>query len=274
MPRIAHVLIRRPSRSARSTSPRRDVSRRTRIAELGGRRDLCLDAAEATDDVGDRQPADRIEQVTLHPPRERLLPADADGHGTAGMLDTPMVPESKLEKTEHGLTPTGTGWYVLNLRDAEWRHADGRGAVCVVSTTSRAGAASPTSSASIPSSSCRASRCPCTTGRPTRRPSSSSRAKRVLIVEGEERQLRAWDFVHSPPGTKHVIVGAGTGPCLVIAVGAREHDGEPDSLGFTVDEVASRHGASVEEDTMDGDDAYAAVPGREPTAYRDGWLPE
>ena len=43
-----------------------------------------------------------------------------------------MVPESKLAKTEHGLAPEGGGWYVLNMRDAEWRHADGRGAVCVV----------------------------------------------------------------------------------------------------------------------------------------------
>jgi hypothetical protein len=71
-----------------------------------------------------------------------------------------------------------------------------------------------------------------------------------------------------------VIVGAGNGPCLVIAVGARAHDGEPDSLGFPADEVAKRHGASVEEDTMDGGVAYAALPRREPTAYRDGWLPE
>src|SRR5512133_3188653 len=45
----------------------------------------------------------------------------------------PMVPESKLEQTEHGLVPKDEGWYVLNLRDAEWRYADGRGAVCVVS---------------------------------------------------------------------------------------------------------------------------------------------
>lgn len=92
----------------------------------------------------------------------------------------------------------------------------------------------------------------------------------VLIVEGEERQLRAWDFVHCPPNTKHVIVGAGRGPCVVIAVGAREHD----SFGFTVDEVAKRHRASVEEDTTDGGVAYAPVPRREPTAYRDGLLPE
>src|SRR5439155_5232444 len=46
-----------------------------------------------------------------------------------------------------------------------------------------------------------------------------------------------------------------------------------DSLAFPVDEVAKRHRASVEEDTMDGGIAYAAVPPREPTAYRDGWLP-
>ena len=96
----------------------------------------------------------------------------------------------------------------------------------------------------------------------------------ILIVEGEERPLRAWDFVHSPPQTRHVIVGAGSGPCVVIAVGAREHDGQPDALGFPADDVARRHGASVEADTMDGGAAYASVPGREPTAYREGWLPD
>ena len=90
----------------------------------------------------------------------------------------------------------------------------------------------------------------------------------VLIIEGEERQLRAWDFVHCPPNTKHVIVGAGSGPCFVIAIGARSAD----HLGFTVDEVAKRYGASVEEVTTDGGAAYASVPRREPTAYRDGWL--
>jgi hypothetical protein len=55
----------------------------------------------------------------------------------------------------------------------------------------------------------------------------------------------------------------------VIAVGARQND----ELGFPADETAKRHGASVEVDTTDGDVAYANVPGREPTAYRDGWLP-
>ena len=91
--------------------------------------------------------------------------------------------------------------------------------------------------------------------------------------DGVERPLRAWDFVHSPPGTSHVIVGAGGGPCLVVAVGARAHGGEPGSLVFQADDVAGRHGASVEEDTDDGDVAYGSLPPREPTAYRDGWLP-
>jgi hypothetical protein len=57
-------------------------------------------------------------------------------------------------------------------------------------------------------------------------------------------------------------------------VGARAHEGQPDSLGFPADDVAKRHRASVDEDTMDGDVAYSAAPSREPTAYRDGWLPD
>jgi len=60
----------------------------------------------------------------------------------------------------------------------------------------------------------------------------------------------------------------------VITVGARGHDGGPESLGFTIDEVAKRHGASAGEETTDGGVAYDSVPPREPTAYRDGWLPE
>jgi hypothetical protein len=76
--------------------------------------------------------------------------------------------------------------------------------------------------------------------------------------------------LHSPPNTRHVTVGAGSGPCLVIAVGARGHD----TLGFLADEVARRHSASVEEDTTDGGVAYASVPRREPTACRLGSLPD
>jgi uncharacterized cupin superfamily protein len=185
-----------------------------------------------------------------------------------------VVPESKLEKTEHGLTPTGEGWYVLNMRDAEWRHAEGRGAVCVVADDFEGWRRESDQLGVNPFV--------LMPGEPMSQYHWEAdqedflvvSGEAVLIVEGEERPLRAWDLVHCPPNTKHVIVGAGSGPCLVIAVGARAHDGQPDSLGFPADDVAKRHGASVGEDTLDGGVAYASVPGREPTAYRDGWLPE
>ncbi len=184
-----------------------------------------------------------------------------------------MVPESNLEQTEHGLVPTGEGWFVLNMRDAEWRHADGRGAVCVVAddfegwrTFDQLGVNPFVLGPGEPMAMYH--------WEVDQEGFLVVSGEAVLIVEGEERQLRAWDFVHCPPNTKHVIVGAGSGPCLVIAIGARERSSAPDSLGFTVDEVAKRHGASVEEDTTDGGVAYGSLPRREPTAYRDGWLLE
>ena len=71
-----------------------------------------------------------------------------------------------------------------------------------------------------------------------------------------------------------MIVGAGEGPCLVLAIGAREHIGADCNGGaYTVDEVALRHGAGVEEETSDPELAYARFPKTMPTPYRDGWLP-
>jgi uncharacterized cupin superfamily protein len=95
----------------------------------------------------------------------------------------------------------------------------------------------------------------------------------LLIVEGQERPLRQWDFVHCPPETKHIIVGAGEARCVVLAVGAREHEGEPGWIGYTVDEAALRHGAGVEQETSDVGEAYARFPEPEWTPYREGWLP-
>jgi uncharacterized cupin superfamily protein len=184
-----------------------------------------------------------------------------------------MTPESKLEQTEHGLVPQGDGWFVLGLRDAVWRHAVGRGAVCLAlddfEGERRFEQLGVNPFVLMP-------------GEPMAQYHWEAdqedflvvSGEAVLIVEGEERRLRAWDLVHCPPKTKHVIVGAGSGPCLVIAVGARERSHRPGSLGFPADDVAKRHGASVDEDTMDGSVAYARVPSREPTAYREGWLPD
>src|SRR5690349_23255147 len=70
----------------------------------------------------------------------------------------------------------------------------------------------------------------------------------LLVIEGEERPLRRWDFVHCPPEASHVIVGAGDSQCLVLAMGARDRSVGPDWGAYPVDETAARHGASVEAD--------------------------
>jgi uncharacterized cupin superfamily protein len=189
------------------------------------------------------------------------------------MLARFMVPESKPEKTEHGLAPSGRGWYVLNMRDAEWRHAEGRGAVCVVSDDFEGWRRASDQLGVNPFVLEPGEAMSMYHWEADQEDFLVVSGEAILVAEGEERHLRAWDFVHCPPGTKHVIVGAGGGPCLVIAIGARAHDGQPDSLGFPADEIAKRLGASVEEDTLDGDVAYGYVPPRRPTAYRDGWLP-
>jgi uncharacterized cupin superfamily protein len=184
-----------------------------------------------------------------------------------------VIREAKLEQTGHGLAPRGDGWYVLNMREAEWRHADGRGAVCVISDDFEGWRRE--------SDQLGVNAFALDPGEPMALYHSEAdqeaflvlSGEAVLVVEGEERPLRAWDFFHSPPGTKHVIVGAGSGPCLVLGVGSRAHDGEPGSLAFTVDEMARRYGASVDEDTTDGGVAYADLPPRRPSAYREGWLP-
>ena len=68
----------------------------------------------------------------------------------------------------------------------------------------------------------------------------------ILIIEDEERHLRAWDFVHCPPGTAHAFVGAGDGPCVVVCAGNRDLNDETFWRVSKRSDVALRHGASVE----------------------------
>jgi uncharacterized cupin superfamily protein len=180
-----------------------------------------------------------------------------------------MVSEARLDSTEHGLVPNGDGWFVLNAREAQWWQAEGRGAVCRLE------------------------------GEPAfpqlgirlyvlgpREPMSMYHweadqedflvlaGEALLIVEGEERSLRQWDFVHCPAGTKHTIVGAENAPCLVLAVGARDRSTGPDWGGYPVNDAALRHGAGVKQETSDELEAYSSVPRREPASYRGAWLPD
>jgi uncharacterized cupin superfamily protein len=96
----------------------------------------------------------------------------------------------------------------------------------------------------------------------------------VLIVEGEERRLGQWDFVHCPPQTSHTIVGAGDGPCWVLAIGARQNQEGEGWGGYHVSELAARYDASSPEETNDARVAYGRFSQSEPAPYRDGLLPD
>ena len=85
----------------------------------------------------------------------------------------------------------------------------------------------------------------------------------LAIVEGEQRELRAWDYLHCPAGTNHVLVGAGDGPCAILMIGARK---EGISLTYPVEPAAARFGASTEVETNDPREAYAGIQPSGPIA--------
>jgi uncharacterized cupin superfamily protein len=75
----------------------------------------------------------------------------------------------------------------------------------------------------------------------------------VVIIDGQERALRQWDFVHCPAGTEHVFVGAGEGPCAVLMTGCRREQ----AAHYPVNAVAAKYGASASAPTDDPEEAYA-----------------
>ncbi len=191
-----------------------------------------------------------------------------------------MVQQARLKQTDAGLVPEGEdGWFVLNARDAAWRVSNGLGKW-------------PRLEGEVP-------RFPqlgigisvLEPGEPMTRYHWETdqedflllSGEAIAIVEGEERPLKQWDFLHCPPGTNHAIVGAGEGPSVVLAVGSRANhtqqnpdgtiEGRPDWGAYTVDEAALRHNAGVEEETTSSEVAYSHLGEIETTRYREGWLP-
>ena len=184
-----------------------------------------------------------------------------------------MIPEAPLEETETGHVPAGSGWFVLNARDARWSSRPGRHSVSLTGKTEwEADTYFPHLGVNLfvlePGESTAMYHWETETedffvlsGEP------------LLIVEGQERPLRQWDFVHLPPKTEHVVVGAGDGPCVVLAMSSRMNQAFGPYGAYTVDETARRHGVCVDEETENSEVAYAHVPKSEPSRYRDGWLP-
>ena len=180
-----------------------------------------------------------------------------------------MVPEARLESTEHGLAAKGDGWFVLNARDANWRHAEGRGAYCQFEGEpefSQLGIGLFTLEPAEPMA--------------MYHWETESEAflvvsgEALLIVEGQERPLRQWDFVHCPPKTEHAIIGAGDGPCILLAMSSRENQAYGPYGKYIASEVARNHRASPKETAQDDAEWEAEIPSSEPASYGDGWLPD
>ena len=169
-----------------------------------------------------------------------------------------MTKEAQLEQADSGLRPAEDGWFVVNVRDTAWavHHAFGSG--CVFEN--REGAHFPELGINISV---------LEPGQPLCLYHSENAQEGflvlsgecVLLVNGEERPLQTWDFVHSPAGTEHVIVGTGDGPAVILAVGTRPKEEE---LFYPKSELAEKYDASAEADTPNPEEAYARFKRPEP----------
>jgi uncharacterized cupin superfamily protein len=184
-----------------------------------------------------------------------------------------VASESELVSTEHGLVPKGQGWFVINARETQWWERPGRGVLCEFEGAGFEGAADFEQlgiNVTILGP-----------GEPMgmyhweadQEDFLVLSGEAIAVVEGEERPLRRWDLLHCPAGTNHVIVGAGEGRCIVLAVGARDRSTGPEWGAYTVDETALSDGAGVERETTEADEAYARFGRGKLTRYREGWLP-
>ena len=173
-----------------------------------------------------------------------------------------MVEEAGLRQGEHGLVPEGDGWFVLNARDSPWFERTGMRRSCTFEGErfSQLGVNVNVLDPGRPSGMYHSER--------AQEDFLVVAGECLLLVEGEERRLRAWDFFHCPAGTEHILVGAGSGPCVYVAVGARNGSSR---LHYPANELARRHGAGVERDTTSPAEAYVAHP-RANQPYRDGDL--
>ena len=176
-----------------------------------------------------------------------------------------MVQEAKLKAAEAGLAPEGEGWFVVNARAARWYGSEGLAKFCPF----EGDASFPELGINITVLDPGQPGC-MYHGEEAQEDFLVLSGECILLVEGEERRLRAWDFFHCPAWTEHVFVGAGSGPCAVLAVGAR---GGRRGVRYTVAEVATRFDACAHEETDDNGVAYARFSDLVARPYRSGDLP-
>jgi uncharacterized cupin superfamily protein len=176
------------------------------------------------------------------------------------------VPEVRLRETRYGLVADGDGWFVVNATESRWRDTGRFGCYCDFEGKRRFRQLGINVNVLEPGQSI---------GLYHRERAQEGflvlAGECLLLVEGEERPLRTWDFFHCPGGTTHMIVGAGTGTSVVVAVGGR---GGRKGLVYPADPLALAHGVGVERETTSPQEAYAGSPAFTRCRYRSGWLPE
>ena len=176
-----------------------------------------------------------------------------------------MIPEARLVAADGGLVPDGEGWFVVNARDGRWVESAEFGRWIPFEGDPRFPELGINVSVLAP-------------GQPGGMYHGEDAQEDFLVlagecialVEGEERRLRQWDFLHCPAWTEHIIVGAGDGPCVLLAVGAR---GGERGIHYPVSQIALAHNAGVTTATDEPNEAYAAFRPRSLVPYRAGDLP-
>jgi uncharacterized cupin superfamily protein len=172
-----------------------------------------------------------------------------------------MIEEARLEEVGAGLAPTSAGWFVVNTASAAWVRNDAFGARCVFESSPRVLADRPGAEPQMfPETGFTLA--VLEPGKPSGMYHAETTQEDflvlsgtcLLLIEGEERRLRAWDFVHCPPSTNHIFVGTGDGPCVIFMTGARREEG---TINYPVEEAALGLGAGVEQETVKPAEAYA-----------------
>lgn len=173
--------------------------------------------------------------------------------------------------TKNGLAVDGEGWFIVNARESRWKDEGPLGSYCTFEGRRRFPQLGINISVLEPGQAM---------GMYHRENAQEGflvlAGECLLIVEEQERRLRAWDFFHCPGGTQHTIVGAGEEAAVVVAVGARGR-GIGGGIVYPVSEAAGRHGASVDRETTSPAEAYEKVRADLPRStfvrYRPGRLP-
>jgi uncharacterized cupin superfamily protein len=170
-----------------------------------------------------------------------------------------VASKAKLEQTDTGAVPADDGWFIVNLSELRWETLSGGGTWCSFESPD-----APSSILGIgvhilwPGD------------KPGYYHAESNQegflvlsGECVAIVEGEERRMRQWDYLHCPPGTAHITVGTSDGPCALLMVGTRSPDA---TIRYPVAPAAAKYDASVETESDSPREVYANRPPIVPTA--------